>query len=72
MSQADLTTRMFYDDLTVADTTEWLDVTTGNLLSDGLAWVCFSSRGARWLWPRFYNVGDATEADRIKALVKEY
>jgi hypothetical protein len=72
LSQADLTTRLFYDDLTVADTTEWLDVTTGNLLSDGLAWVCFSSRGARWLWPRFYNVGDATEADRIKALVKEY
>jgi hypothetical protein len=72
LTNADNTTRLFYDDLTVADTSEWGDVSTGNLLSDGLAWVCFSSRGAAYLWPRYYNVGDATEAKRIKALVKEY
>lgn len=72
MTNRDYTLRMFYDDLTVADATLWGDVTTRNLLSDGLGAVEFSSHGSAYLWPRFYKVGDATEAERIKALVKEY
>lgn len=72
MTNVDNTTRVFYDDLTVADTSKWLDVTTRNLLSDGMGLVCFSSRHYDWILPLFYNVGDGTEADRIKALMRTY
>jgi hypothetical protein len=73
LTQKDLTTRLFYDDLSVSDITKWNgDVTTGNLLSDGMGWVSFCSRGQTMIWPRFYNIGDTTEVDRIKALMRCY
>ena len=73
LTAADATTRLFYDDLTVADSSFWGgDVTTGNLLSDGMGWVCFSARGMSWIFPRFYNVGDNTEVMRIKVLMRTW
>lgn len=73
MSVPDATNRLFYDDLSVSDTTKWLgEVTTGNLLGDGMGWVCFCSRGYSMIFPRFYKVGDATEVTRIKALMRCY
>jgi len=70
MTNADNTSRLFYDDLTVSEFSLWNDITSGNLLSGGLGFVEFTSRGITRLAPRFYGVGDTTESKRMKALVR--
>lgn len=71
-TEADTSARLFYEDLTVHDTTLWGDITTRNLLKDGMGIVEFTSRGMTMIYPRFYNVGDGTECERIKALMRAY
>jgi hypothetical protein len=69
---ADSSARLFYDDLTIAESTLWGDITTRNLLSDAMGLVEFSSRGMSFIYPEFYNVGDGTECTRIKALLRTF
>lgn len=71
-TNADNTDRVMYDDLTVGEWTLWEDVTARNLLSDGLGYVEFTSRGMTDFFLRAYNIGDTTEVKRLRAMMRTW